>query len=268
MALPPAVWHRVANATDLWDCSACGFTATSMQQATHNSWHNQLATAIQKAEGDAMVAKHENQVTKNELATAQTEIQMLTQKHYAVVAELEKLKAQIQPGIKTPETTAPKKIVKRKRELCFECGLPSHPKDKLEKRTISTRGKPDREEYAHYECWQGWLTKTSRREQGPDSGGVGLFQQRASTFGPPEDLGIMNVADEAIERNTIAVHVDPAMPPGQMLIGRGVVKINGNGYSAKSAIGIERPEFKESDYNGITPEQEKEAIARLFVESK
>lgn len=268
MALPPAVWHRVQNATDLWDCSACGFTATSMQQATHNSWHNQLATAIQKAEGDAMVVKNELSVTKNELAKAQSEIQMLTQKHYAVVAELNTLTAK---GIKVPETEAPKKIMKRKRQLCFECGLPGNAKDKLEKSTISTKGKPDREEYAHYECWKSWSLKMSRREQGPDSGGgVGLFQQMDHTFGKGN---LMNVADEAMERNAIAVHVDPGMPPGQMLVGSfsDMVRVNVDTYSSENAIGIEsprKPELKESDYNGITQEQEADAIARLFGESK
>lgn len=235
MALPPAVWHRVANATDLWDCSACGFTATSMQQATHNSWHNQLATTIQKVEGDAMVAKNELLTTKKELATAQTEIQMLRQLHYTVVAELDALKAKIQPGIKTPETPAPKKIMKRKRELCFECGLPSHPKDKLHKYTIAGREIPTREVFVHSACWDSW-TEAGRRKaardaketriEGEDS--VGLFQQRDHTN----------------------------------------VRIGNHTYSAKSAIGIERPEFKESDYNGITQEQEADAIARLFGESK
>ena len=231
MALPPAVWHRVANATDLWDCSACGFQATSMQQGTHNSWHNQLATAIQKAEGDAMVAKNELSTTKNELATAQSEIQMLTQKHYAVVAELDALKAFVG---KTPQTEpAPKKIMKRKRELCFECGLPSHPKDKLHKYTIAGREIPTREVFVHSACWDSWTeagrrkaardAKDARIVEGEDS--VGLFQQRDHTIG-------------------------------------------NHTYSAKSAIGIERPKFKESDYNGITLEQEADATARLFGESK
>lgn len=211
MALPPAVWHRVANATDLWDCSACGFTATALQQATHNSWHNQLATAMQLVEGSALTAK-------NDIAHLQAENTQLRLALTNAENEIHILQTQARSGIKTPEAPAPKKLVKRKRQLCFECGLPSHPKEKLEKRTISTKGKPDREEYAHYECWQGWLTKakTIRREQEPDSNSnVGLFQQRDSTL-----------------------------------------------------IGIESPERKESDYNGITPEQEKEATARLFGESK